>query len=545
MAEVDNLLRGLLAIIAVLFVFSCIAALGWLRQARARRALEVALAENVTTLSVTQERLSALGLQHTALTTELTQADLERNALRTQRASLATQLELLERARADALAERKTLESLLAERQDASIRLDSDLRLATERLGIAQTQESARAASLERTEAGGAAARARPAQRHVYPATRPQEPDSHLQRLDAQQRWVSEQTAHFRDQVLAAAARLMEERGTAFTELNKQQVETVVAPFKAQLEAFRQRVDHIYSEDGRERGQLAQQIVQLTDLNRQVSVQADRLVNALTVQSKAAGNWGETILARILEDSGLRIGHEYALQVSIKGRGGETLQPDAVIYLPEDRQLVVDSKVSLKAWTEYCAVDDRDEAGRDGALDAHLVSIRAHLRGLSGKDYAASPDLKTVDFVIMFVPVEAALLKALEADPQLYSEAYRAKIILVSPSTLMAVVKLTEGLWVLQKRKESADEVFELGRKLYEKLTNFAQTFVDVGAAIEDSQRAYDKARGQLATGKGNAIGLAEKVKELGVTPAAGKAMPPSLLAPDGERGGPEATQLE
>lgn len=182
-----------------------------------------------------------------------------------------------------------------------------------------------------------------------------------------------------------------------------------------------------------------------------------------------------------------------------------------------------------KAWSDYCAATSDEDAKAD-CLKLHLASLRSHLKSLASKDYSQSPDLNTVDFVLMFVPVEAALLTALQEDDSLYSDAYRAKVILVTPSTLMAVVKLAEGLWTLQKRKESADQIAEAGRKLYEKLTNFAQTFVDVGEAIEDSQRAFVKARGQLATGKGNAIGLAEKMKELGVTPGAGKGMPVGLL---------------
>ena len=174
-----------------------------------------------------------------------------------------------------------------------------------------------------------------------------------------------------------------------------------------------------------------------------MSVQAQQLANALTVSSKSTGDWGETILEKILEDSGLRKGHEYDLQVSISGRKGESLRPDAVINLPESRQLVVDSKVSNKAWTEYCAATD--EAEKAAKLREHLASLRAHIKDLSAKGYTDSPELSTVDFVLMFVPVEAALLTAFVKDPDLYADAYRARIVLVAPSTLMAVIKLVRG----------------------------------------------------------------------------------------------------
>ena len=347
-------------------------------------------------------------------------------------------------------------------------------------------------------------------------------------RFEQQKEWINERTQDFEARVLSTATRLMEERGRAFTEQNQKEVNAVVAPFKEQLAEFRQRVDAIYAADTSERGALKAQIQQLTTMNQAMSLQAEKLATALTVTSKSVGDWGETILEKILEDSGLRRGHEYELQLAITGADGQRLIPDAVIHLPESRQLVVDSKVSNKAWTEYCALVD--DAERELKLREHLASLRAHIKGLSGKRYTDSPDLKTVDFVLMFVPVEAALLTAFVKDAALYGDAYRSRIVLVTPSTLMAVIKLVEGIWTFQKRKESADEIADAGRKLYEKLTNFAESFLDVGKQIEQSARAFEKARGQLSTGKGNAIRLAEQMRELGITPAAGKQLPAQLV---------------
>jgi len=332
--------------------------------------------------------------------------------------------------------------------------------------------------------------------------------------LEAQKGWVAEQTKSFEERVLAAAGKLMEERGRAFTELNRKEVDAVIAPFN--------------TEDTRERAGLREQIVQLTTLNQAVSLQAQQLTHALTVQSKATGDWGETILEKILEDSGLRRDREYRLQHRISATEGELQRPDAVIFLPDDRQLVIDSKVSNKAWTEYCSAADDEERKR--RLQEHLGSLRQHMKDLAGRNYAASPDLRTVDFVLMFVPVEAALLTALAKDSALYGDAYRSKVILVAPSTLMAVVKLVEGIWTLERRKESADEIAEAGRRLYDKLTTFAESFMEVGAAIGKAQTVFEKAQGQLATGKGNAIRLADRMRELGVTPSPGKVMPAGLL---------------
>jgi len=353
------------------------------------------------------------------------------------------------------------------------------------------------------------------------------------EQLQSQRTWVIEQTKFFEQSVLTAARQLMEERGKALTEQSKREVDAVVSPFKEQLHQFRQRVDFIYAAENTERGQLREQIVQLTNLNQTVSMQAERLTKALTLNSKSTGDWGETILHRILEDSGLREGHEYWLQRSVDGPEGERLRPDAMIQLPEGRQLVVDSKVSNKAWAEYCGASD--ESARRELLQKHVQSLRTHIKGLSGKDYTRCPELHTVEFVLMFVPVEAALLTALAFDQTLYTEAYHSKIILVSPSTLMAVVKLVEGIWTFQKRKESADEIAEAGRKLYDKLTTFANTFLDVGTALSKARESFDKAQGQLATGHGNAIRLAERMRELGVTPTPGKTLPEQLLELESE----------
>ncbi len=345
--------------------------------------------------------------------------------------------------------------------------------------------------------------------------------------LAEQKQWVTEQTQHFEQRVLAAAARLMEERSKALGELNQSEVQKVVAPFKEQLDQFRKRVDDIYAAENHERGALKTQIEQLTMMNQAMSAQAERLANALTITSKSVGDWGETILQKILEDSGLRLGHEYDLQVTVRDADDRAQRPDAVIRLPESRQLVIDSKVSNKAWTEYCAaVDDEQRALK---LREHLASLRTHIKELSARRYQDLPSLDTVDFVLMFVPVEAALLTAFVKDPALYSDAYRSRIVLVTPSTLMAVVKLVEGIWTFQKRKESADEIAEAGRKLYEKISNFAHSFVSIGRALQQSRTVYDQAEAQL-TGKGSALRLAERLRDLGVTPAHGKQIPQVLL---------------
>ena len=354
--------------------------------------------------------------------------------------------------------------------------------------------------------------------------------ESGLQRqLLAQQQWLEQQTLLMHEKISATAARLLEEKSRSFSEVNKRELDHLISPFKEQLAEFRRRIDDIYANDTRDRIELREKIQSLTALNESVAQQALHLTNALTISSKSTGTWGEVILQRVLEDAGLREGREYRLQVSISGAAGDQQRPDAVLFLPDDRQLVIDSKVSNKSWVDYCEAPDAPR--RALALAAHVASIRAHLKGLAKRDYARSPDLKTADFVLMFVPVEAALLTALSSDFSLYGEAYRAGIIFVTPTTLLAVARLVEGLWTVEKRQRSADEIAESARKLYEKLVNFSESFVAIGGSLDEARLAFNKARGQLAEGPGNAVRLAEGLKELGVRPAAGKSFPPQLLS--------------
>ena len=352
-------------------------------------------------------------------------------------------------------------------------------------------------------------------------------------RLQEQKTWVEEQMRFVESKVNDSTSRLIEERGRTLNEQHQRELNVLIDPLKLQLGEFRSRVDAIHTTESAERGKLVEQIKTLTDLNKQVSESATSLTNALTIKSKSTGDWGEMVLERILQDSGLRADIEYKLQHSVDKAEGGRQQPDAVIFLPEQRQVVVDAKASNKAWRDYC--DASDEAARRPHLDAHLQSLRAHITGLAARDYPHSPDLNTVDFVLMFVPIEAALLTALSADHSLYEDAYRNKIILVTPSTLMAVVKLVESMWTFEKRKKHSDELAEAGRKLYEKLVSYGESFVEIGGALKKAQDVYDRALGQLRDGRGSATKLAQSMLELGVTPAGSKRLPDKLLAPDSD----------
>ena len=517
-------LGWVVALVAVILV----AVVMLLVAGRGRRALQEQAAAAQSAAAVAESRLAdlaaahaSLGETHRALSTDHLALSGDRESLRT---SLAKTTEDLRRAVVESTGLRQSLDQSVAN----ATKLESDWRVATANNSNLTQRVEVLEARIRAAEETGRQQADRYAEVAAHAKALETQRDGLLTQLADQKNWVVEQTRFFEEKVTTVTARLMEERSLALTEVNKREMDAVVLPFKTQLEEFRQRVDQIHTTETRERGQLHEQIVQLTNLNQTVSQRAEELTNALTITSKSTGDWGETIMKRILEDSGLKEGREYSLQHSIQGEDGERLQPDAVVFLPENRQVIVDSKASNKAWKEYCAATD--DAGRALHLAAHVASLRAHIRGLSAKKYEASPDLHTVDFVLMFVPVEGALLTAFQHDEALYTDAYRSKIILVTPSTLMAVLKLVEGMWQFQKRKESADKIADAGKRLYEKLTTFANTFLEVGEAIEKAHGTFEKAKGQLSTGRGNAIRIAQQMVELGVGPAPGKTLPAELV---------------
>lgn len=495
---------------------------------RGRRALQEQAAAAQAAVAVAESRLADLSAAHASLNVTHRELSADHLALSGERESLRTSLaktgQDLQRAVVESTGVRQSLEQSVAN----ATKLESDWRVAAANNSSLMQRVEALEARIRAAEETSRQQADRYAEVAAQAKALETQRDGLLAQLAEQKHWVVEQTRFFEEKVTTVTARLMEERSLALTEVNKREMDAVVLPFKTQLEEFRQRVDQIYTTETRERGQLHEQIVQLTSLNQTVSQRAEELTNALTITSKSTGDWGETIMKRILEDSGLKEGREYSLQHSIEGEDGERLQPDAVVFLPENRQVIVDSKTSNKAWKEYCAAPD--DAGRELHLAAHLASLRTHIRGLSTKKYEASPDLHTVDFVLMFVPVEGALLTAFQHDEALYTDAYRSKIILVTPSTLMAVLKLVEGMWQFQKRKESADKIADAGKRLYEKLTTFANSFLEVGEAIEKAHGTFEKAKGQLSTGRGNAIRIAQQMVELGVGPAPGKALPAELV---------------
>jgi len=300
------------------------------------------------------------------------------------------------------------------------------------------------------------------------------------------------------------ANQIFEERGKAFSERNRHSLDEVLKPVREQLGEFRKRVDEIHTSESRDRAALREHLLHLKELNLQMSEDALSLTQALKGESKAQGNWGEMILERLLTASGLREGHEFAREQSFTDKSGRRLRPDVVVYMPGDKQVIIDSKVSL---TDYeRAVSATDDGQRKAAVKAHLRSLRQHIQELAGKRYDHLPNVHSPDYVLMFVPIEGAYLMAIEADQSIFESAFEQRIAVVTPSTLYATLRLIEQLWRYERQNESVAKLIERAGRLHDKMADFVKAFEEVGERLGQARKAYDTAHGRIRSGRGNVI---------------------------------------
>ena len=316
------------------------------------------------------------------------------------------------------------------------------------------------------------------------------------------------------------ANEILDQKSKSLEETSNKNIKTLLDPLNKDLKDFKEKVDKVYSDEARERHSLEGQVKRLVDSSAQVSQQAENLTTALKGNVKQQGNWGEMILSSILENSGLTENREYFLQEFIKDKSGEiikdengnALQPDVTIHYPDERKVIVDSKVSLVAWERY--VSETDPNAQKQALEAHIKSLKAHIDGLSKKNYPKYA--KALDHVILFVPIEPAFLEAVKEDTGLWKYAYDKKVLIVGPTNLLLVLKIVADIWQIEKQSKNAIEIAEKAGELYDKLLGFVESMEDVGAGLKKANQNYEKAMGQLSTGKGNAIKKAEELKALG-----------------------------
>ncbi len=322
------------------------------------------------------------------------------------------------------------------------------------------------------------------------------------------------------------ANELLEDKSKRFTEQNKTNIESILNPLNEKIKEFEKRVNEIYVSDSRERASLGQQIKLLHELNQQMAKEANNLTTALKGQTKTQGNWGEMILESILEKSGLTKGREYLVQESLTTEEGKRYQPDVIVNLPENKSIVIDSKVSLIAYEKYSSGETEEE--RIAALKEHITSIRNHIKNLSSKNYQNLYQLKSLDFVLMFLPIEPAFSLAVQNDISIFNDAFEKNIVIVSPSTLLATLRTIASIWRQEHQNAHAIEIARQSGALYDKFVGFAEDLVGIGKNIDSTKKSYVDAMKKLTEGSGNLVRRVEKIKTLGAK--ASKSIPQNLL---------------
>jgi DNA recombination protein RmuC len=322
------------------------------------------------------------------------------------------------------------------------------------------------------------------------------------------------------------ANEILEDKSRRFAETNRQGLEALLNPLREKIGEFQAKVEQAYDKESRERLTLQTEVKRLAELNVQISEDAVNLTRALKGDAKTQGTWGELVLERLLESSGLRINEEYVVQKSFLNEDDRRAKPDVVVHLPERKHVVIDSKVSLTAYDRYLAAED--EPGRQAALRQHVVSVRSHVMELSAKNYQNLYGLESLDFVFMFVPVESACMLAMQAERELFLDALRKNVLIVSPTSLMGVLRTIAHIWRQELQNRSAKELGRQCAALYDKFVGFVSDLEDIGRKLKATQDSYEAAKGKLSTGKGNLIRQAERIRSLGIKPS--KALPAHLV---------------
>lgn len=320
---------------------------------------------------------------------------------------------------------------------------------------------------------------------------------------------------------------IFEDKGKKFANQNQENLSILLNPLKEQIQEFKKKVEDVYVQESKDRSALHHEITNLKKLNLQMSEDAVNLTKALKGEAKTQGNWGEMILERVLEESGLQKGREYLVQESFVSDAGKRLQPDVIVRLPEGKDVIIDAKVSLVAYERYCSAETDEEMSK--ALDEHLQSLKNHVRSLSQKDYEKLEAVNSLDFVLLFVPIEAAFLKAVETDPSLFRQAFDKNIMIVCPSTLLVTLRTIQNSWRYEYQNQNAIKIADSAGGLYDQLVLLVEAMDDVGDKINKASDAYITAKKRLVDGRGNLIRRVEQLKQLGAK--AKKSLPQELVA--------------
>ncbi|MBX2921623.1 MAG: DNA recombination protein RmuC [Chitinophagaceae bacterium] len=469
--------------------------------------------ETITDLKLFENKAQTLQAVNNTLSDKLTSKENEVTRLQTRMASLETNLansgnrinDLSERLAAE-LAANKNLQDEINLRKQKIAELTANNSAVTENLSKQSTVNDKQAEQIEALTA------------------RLTELTSQVSKLTADNTTLNEKLATQKTEVEALqktahlqfekiANKLLEEKSEKFTETNKANIETLLNPLKEDINKFKEKVEATHTEDTKQRTSLEERIKSLIEQTNKVSTEANNLATALKGKAQKRGNWGEVILERILESSGLTKDREYFVQQSIKDDEGKTQRLDVRVNLPDERVIIIDSKVSLIAYDHYSAGEDSDEQKK--YLAEHISATKLHIDQLSEKRY---DDIEaSLDFTMMFIPIEPAYLLAIQGDIDLWSYAYSKRILLVSPTTLIACLKLFSDLWRREWQNKNAMDIVKRGELLYEKFVGFTENFEEIGRKLSSTQKVYDDALGQLKTGRGNVISQAVQLKNLGL----------------------------
>ena len=334
------------------------------------------------------------------------------------------------------------------------------------------------------------------------------------EKLETQKEDIEKLQEKFQIEFKNLANEILEEKTKKFTDQNKINLSDILNPLKEKINEFEKKVEQTNKESIERNSALKEQISGLKELNQQITKEAENLTKALKGESKSQGNWGEFILESILEKSGLIKGDQYEVQVSKTNDDGKRLQPDVIVKLPEQKNIIIDSKVSLTAYEKYSSADD--DRARELEVKSHLISIRKHIKDLSEKNYQNIYEIGSLDFVLLFMPIEPAFGLAVQNDPELFNDAYEKNIVIVSPSTLIATLRTIASIWRQENQNRNALEIARQGGQLYDKFVSFAEDLIKVGENLNTTKKNYDQAMNKLSTGKGNLVQRTDKLKELG-----------------------------
>ena len=346
------------------------------------------------------------------------------------------------------------------------------------------------------------------------------------EKLETQKKELEETQRKFTLEFENIASRILKENTKEFATTNQKNIGEILMPLKEKIQLFEKKVEDTYQKGLKDQTDLKAELKKLYDLNAKISEEANNLTRALKSDTKKQGNWGEVVLERILERSGLTKGEEYETQVRTMGEDGRTIQPDVVVKLPENKHIIIDSKVSLLAYEAHTSAEEQEQ--KDIFLKQHIDSIRNHVKGLSEKNYQHGLNFDSPDFVLLFMPIESAFSTAIQADVNLFNFAWEKKIVIVSPTTLLATLTTIASIWKHEKQTQNALEIARQGGALYDKFVGFLKNLDDLGTQINRVSKTYEDARNKLTDGRGNLIRQVENLKVLGAKTS--KSIPENYL---------------